>query len=103
LSGHPGERFFGQHLALGRLNASKDLGAFKIPLFVGASVEVGNTWDEAFHEGPDTWLAAGSIYAGFSSPIGPVYLAAGFAEDGHNTIYLTLGNPFSARPYRPFD
>ncbi len=103
LSGHPVDRFFGQHIAFLGLNASKDFGRFKIPLFIGASLEVGNIWDEAFHDGPEAWLAAGSIYAGFSSPIGPVYLAAGFAEDGHSTVYLNLGNPFSARPYRPFD
>lgn len=103
LSGHPIDRFFGQHIAFLRLNASKDFGRFKIPIFIGASVEVGNTWDEAFDKGPEAWLTAGSIYAGFSSPIGPVYLAAGFAEDGQSTVYLNLGNPFSARPYRPFD
>lgn len=103
LSGHPIDRFFGQHIAFLRLNASKDFGRFKIPIFIGASVEVGNTWDEAFDRGPEAWLTAGSIYAGFNSPIGPVYLAAGFAEDGHSTVYLNLGNPFSARPYRPFD
>jgi len=51
------------------------------------------------------WLAKQprSVYAGFDSFVGPVYLAAGFAEGGHRGIYLYLGNPFAPRPIRIFD
>ena len=103
LSGHPVERFRGQHIGFLRLNGSKDIVRSKVPLFVGASVEVGNTWNSAFHEGPDNWITAGSLYAGLNSPIGPVYLATGFSEGGQKSIYLSLGNPFLNRAYRQFD
>jgi NTE family protein len=103
LSGHPVERFRGQHIGFLRLNGSKDIVRSKVPLFVGASVEAGNTWNSAFNEGPDNWITAGSLYAGLNSPIGPVYLAAGFSEGGQKSIYLSLGNPFSNRAYRQFE
>ena len=35
----------------------------------------------------------GSIFAGFDTLIGPVYLAAGFGEGGHSNYYLFFGAP----------
>ncbi len=103
LSGYPVDRFGGQHMGFLRLNGSRDFTFAKLPIFLGASVEVGSTWNDAFSEGPDNWLSAGSVYAGLNTPLGPVYVAAGFAEGGQNSIYVSLGNPFSMRAYRPFD
>ncbi|XOV82816.1 MAG: patatin-like phospholipase family protein [bacterium] len=103
LSGYPVERFRGQHIGFLRLNGSRDLTRARLPLFFGASVEVGNTWSTDFNEGPESWITAGSVYAGLNSPIGPVYLATGIAEGGQKSIYLSLGNPFSSRAYRQFD
>ena len=37
---------------------------------------------------------AGSFFFGAESPLGPVYLAAGFAEQGERALYLLLGRTF---------
>lgn len=103
LSGYPVDRFGGQHMGFLRLNGSRDFTLAKLPIFLGASLEIGSTWDDAFRDGPDNWHSAGSVYAGVNTPLGPVYFAAGLAEGGQNSIYVSLGNPFSTRPYRPFD
>ena len=38
------------------------------------------------------WLN-GSVFAGLDTFIGPVYLAAGFAEHGNSNFYLFFGAP----------
>ncbi|NND38090.1 MAG: hypothetical protein HKO06_00690 [Pseudomonadales bacterium] len=104
LSGLPVDRFYGQHVGLLSTNFSKtwrQSSAF--PVFTGASVEAGNVWNDSFRKSPNDWIIAGSVYAGFDTFVGPVYLAAGFAENGNSTAYLYLGNPFVPRPVRPFD
>ena len=35
----------------------------------------------------------GSVFAGFDTLIGPVYLAAGFGEGGRANYYLFFGSP----------
>jgi NTE family protein len=103
LSGYPADRFFGQHVAYFRANASTQTERLPIPIYLGASVEIGNTWDRGFTDGPEQWISAASLYTGFDTFLGPVYLAAGFAEGGNQSVYLYLGNPFAARAIRPFD
>jgi NTE family protein len=36
----------------------------------------------------------GSVFLGAESPLGPVYLAAGFGEGGTRAFYLLLGRTF---------
>ena len=38
-------------------------------------------------------LINGSVFAGLDTMIGPVYLAAGFAEGGKSNYYLFIGAP----------
>jgi NTE family protein len=103
LSGYPADRFFGQQVAYFRANASTQTERWSIPIYLGASIEMGNTWDRGFTDGPEQWISAASLYTGFDTFLGPVYLAAGFAEGGNQAVYLYLGNPFAARAIRPFD
>ena len=35
----------------------------------------------------------GSVFAGIDTFIGPIYLAAGFAEQGRTNFYLFIGTP----------
>jgi hypothetical protein len=43
----------------------------------------------------DSLLYSATISLAIDSPIGPVYLAQGFAEDGRSESYLYLGRTFS--------
>ncbi|MGB5325424.1 MAG: BamA/TamA family outer membrane protein, partial [Pseudomonadales bacterium] len=103
LSGHAVNRFFGQHIAHMVANASWDITRLALPAYVGLSAEIGNTWDNSFGNGPDEWINAGSVYVGLNTVVGAVYVGAGFAEDGTRSFYLSLGNPYTAKPIRPFD
>ena len=71
-----------------------NLGAFSFPLYVGASAELGNVWNDKDEVGFDTSLLAGSVFIALDTGIGPVMLAYGQAEGGHQAGYLFIGNNF---------
>ena len=71
-----------------------NLGAFSFPLYVGASAELGNVWNDRDEVGFDTSLLAGSVFIALDTGIGPVMLAYGQAEGGHQAGYLFIGNNF---------
>jgi NTE family protein len=61
--------------------------------FVGASLEYGGVWEDSsdlFSDG----LAAGSLFLGADTPMGPLYLGYGQAEGGNNSLFFFLGRPF---------
>jgi NTE family protein len=39
-------------------------------------------------------LFAGSVFIGYDTPLGPLYVAVGTAEGGHTTLYVYLGRVF---------
>jgi NTE family protein len=61
--------------------------------YLGASLEYGGVWedrDDLFQDG----FAAGSLFAGADTPIGPLYVGYGQAERGNNSLFVFLGRPF---------
>jgi len=62
--------------------------------YIGASLELGNTWEQRQDISVDNSLVAGSVFLGWDTPLGPVYLAYGQAEGGHNTVYMFVGQPW---------
>ncbi|MNO01740.1 hypothetical protein D3C81_2219710 [compost metagenome] len=42
----------------------------------------------------DDWLRSAAIFIAADSPLGPVYLGYGQAEDGNSSFYFYLGRPF---------
>jgi NTE family protein len=42
----------------------------------------------------DDVIVAGSIFLGLDTFLGPVYLAYGHAEGGHDSVYFFLGQTF---------
>jgi NTE family protein len=61
--------------------------------YLGASLEYGGVWedsDDLFQDG----FAAGSLFAGADTPIGPLYVGYGQAERGNSSIFVFLGRPF---------
>ncbi len=98
LSGLERGEITGPHAALARLvyyrRVSESTGGFlNVPIYLGASLETGNTWDDRGDISFDSALVNGGLFAGFDTMIGPVYLGAGLAEGGRSNYYLFFGSP----------
>ncbi|MDH3506478.1 MAG: patatin-like phospholipase family protein [Gammaproteobacteria bacterium] len=98
LSGLDRGEISGPHAALAKLVMYRRVGEsagglFDIPIYVGLSAEAGNVWQQRSDMSLDSMRLGGSLYAGFDTYIGPVYLAAGFAEGGSRNFYLFIGSP----------
>jgi NTE family protein len=69
-------------------------GLFEFPAYLGASFEVGNTYER---RGDISWGSArkdGSIFLGLDTFLGPVYVGAGYDQTGNSAFYLFLGRTF---------
>ena len=99
LSGFSADEIYGRHTGLARLIAYREIvsagmGAFRIPIYLGASAELGNVWNKRADVTLESLILAGSVFIGTKSYIGPIYIAYGQAEGGHSSIYLYLGKRF---------
>lgn len=99
LSGFAPDALSGQHTGLARLIyyyelGSKGIGEFRMPLYVGGSLEGGNVWEKKSDISGRSLLYAGSLLVGADTYLGPVYLGYGLAEGGNTSIYLYLGHKF---------
>ncbi|GAA0351052.1 patatin-like phospholipase family protein [Bowmanella denitrificans] len=106
LSGYPKNYLFGPKIQFGSLIYMHKLhedkfGFFNSPLYLGVSLERGRVEDNWLQ--PDInnlapWIWAGSIFAGWDSPIGPVFLGYGQAEAAYQDkayqVYLSLGQSY---------
>jgi NTE family protein len=95
LSGYNQDQLRGQQVALGTLmaywRASQSLlGSF----YTGFSLEAGNVWQTGQSIAFNDMLKAGSVFIGYDTPLGPLYLAVGTGERGHTTVYFYLGKVF---------
>lgn len=68
-------------------------GLFEVPTYLGVSAEAGNVWQSRADLSFDTLLLNGSVFAGFDTYLGAIYLAAGFGEGGEANYYLSIGSP----------
>jgi NTE family protein len=98
LSGLERGEISGPHAALTRLVYYRRIGdttggLFETPIYLGLSAEAGNVWSTRDEISFDTMSLNGSVFLGLDSYFGPVYLAAGFAEDGQSNFYLFIGAP----------
>ncbi len=50
---------------------------------------------DVFGEG----IFAGSLFFGYDSPIGPMYIGYGLAEGGRSNYFLRVGNILSSRRF----
>lgn len=96
LSGYGERSIYGNQSALGRAVLYRRTGnldkLFSTPIFIGMSLEAGNTWRRKGDVRLDSLVYAGSIFAGVQSPLGPVFLGVGHAAGGHTAVYLTFGS-----------
>jgi len=98
LSGLERGEISGPHSALARViyfrRVSESTGGIlDVPIYLGTSLEVGNTWQDRSDIGLGSAQVNGSLFAGFDTLIGPVYLGAGFGEGGSRNFYLFFGLP----------
>jgi NTE family protein len=98
LSGLERGEISGPHAALARLVYYRRVGnttggILEAPLYLGVSAEAGNVWQSRSDIEFGDMRINGSIFAGMDSYLGPIYLAAGFAEHGQTNFYLFIGAP----------
>jgi NTE family protein len=74
--------------------ASNNFGALKLPLYLGASLEVGNAWQRKQDIHYDDLLHSGSLFIAWDSPLGPAYLAYGRSDTDDQSFYVFLGVTF---------
>ncbi len=96
LSGFEERALIGNQTVLGRAVAYRRTGntsrLFSLPMYVGASLETGNAWSTKDRVDADDLIWAGSLFVGFSTPLGPMFLAYGGNDDGETSWYLTFGS-----------
>ncbi len=91
MSGFEPNELVGQHFGFVGAGYRYQLvqGGF-LPGYIGGTIEYGNAADDrgdVFGEG----LFNGSVYFGYNTPIGPLYLGYGFNEDRSGILFLRLG------------
>jgi NTE family protein len=93
LSGLQSDELSGQHYAQLTGIYQRRLFNFNLmPTYVGASLEVGNVWQNKDDISFDDTITAGSVYLGQDTFLGPVYFAYGKAEGGKDSFYVFIGS-----------
>ncbi len=96
LSGLRTNQLLGQSMAVGKIITYHKVGeSFIGDLYLGGSLESGNVWeaDEKQFDLGNLRLA-GSLFVGYDTIFGPLYIAFGHADGGYNAGYFYLGRPF---------
>jgi NTE family protein len=99
LSGLAPSSLIGPHYAIARAIYFRKIGRggegfFEFPAYIGASLELGNTWQ---HRGDMSFASAhkdASLFLAFDTFLGPVYLGSGYDTSGTAAFYLFLGRTF---------
>lgn len=97
LSGLYPDELIGRHKMLGRAifyhRLSEVAPIINVPLYLGGSIEVGNTWVALDDVSLGNLRPAGSLFVGADTPLGPAFIAGGLAR-GNGALYLILGRVF---------
>jgi NTE family protein len=96
LSGLSPDSISGPHFAVARAIYYRHIGSgedsfLNVPVYLGASLELGNVWEDRSDISVSSARVNGAAFLGFDTFLGPVYLAAGFDEGGERSFYLLLG------------
>jgi NTE family protein len=98
LSGYGLNTLAGPYMGFGSLTLLREVG--KLPslvgggVYLGASLEAGNTWATGSDVSLSNLKTAGSLFLGAETALGPVYVAYGLGERGHSAVYFQLGVAF---------
>jgi NTE family protein len=99
LSGLAPGSLSGRHYAITRLLYYRQIGRggegfLNVPAYAGLSFEAGNVWEDRGHISFGSARKQGSVFLGFDTLFGPVYLGGGYGEGGDSAFYLFLGRTF---------
>jgi len=107
LSGYPKNYLFGSEIKFGSLvylykMSENRFSVFNSPFYLGMSLEKGQVQGNMVQvqslANETDWIWASSLFAGWDSPFGPVYMGYGRSEDDINgtayRYYLSLGQNF---------
>ncbi len=99
LSGLAPLSLLGPNYAIGRAIYFRKIGRggegfFDVPIYVGASLELGNTWARRGDMSLGSARKDASAFVAFDTFLGPVYLGSGYDQSGVAGYYLFLGRTF---------
>ncbi|WP_430391218.1 patatin-like phospholipase family protein [Dyella sp. 20L07] len=102
MSGYAERSLYGNQSALARAVLYRRTGRldalFSTPIYIGASLEAGNTWHDKSQVDLGSLMYAGSMFLGIQTPLGPLFLGYGYGEGGHSSVYLTFGSLLRPTP-----
>ena len=98
LSGYERGAISGPHAAVAKLLWYRRIGEspgglFDAPVYLGASLEAGNVWQERRDMSVSSAVLHGSLFVGMDSYLGPMFFAFGAGEGGLTNFYLFIGAP----------
>ena len=98
-SGFRQDALAGQNYELGRLVYYRRLtpsyfNAFSLPLYLGASLEYGRVYNRDDTDFDTGYFTGGSLLLGMDTLVGPLFLGLGANEEGHEALYMKLGQTF---------
>jgi NTE family protein len=69
-------------------------GIFEIPVYIGASLELGNTWQQRGEMSFGSARKDAAVFVAFDTYFGPLYLGSGYDTVGNAAFSLFLGRTF---------
>ncbi len=99
LSGLAQSSLIGPHYAISRAIYFRKIGRggegfFEFPAYLGASLEMGDTWQRRGDFSVTSARKDASVFIAFDTYLGPVYLGSGYDARGTAAFYLFLGRTF---------
>ena len=99
LSGVTTDSISGPHYGIARVVYYRQIGrggsgVLELPAYAGVSFEVGNTWNKRSDASVESLRHDASLFFGADTPLGPLYLAAGYDDRHQTAFYLFLGRSF---------
>jgi NTE family protein len=95
LSGYLADEVVADELGLARAiyyrRLTSDSQILGLPLYAGASLELGGFWGSRDEIDRDDLVTAGSLFLGIDSFLGPIFLGYGRADTGVDAFYLRFG------------
>ncbi|MCP4764888.1 MAG: BamA/TamA family outer membrane protein [Gammaproteobacteria bacterium] len=99
ISGLAEDQLSGQHVGIVRLiyyRRLSDDGFLRLfDTYLGASLESGNAWQDKDDISFDNTITAGSLFLGYDTPVGPLYLGYGATDTDEQSMFIFLGPRFS--------
>lgn len=96
ISGYATGQLLGETLTFGRFSYYQKLIDYQMfdGLYAGFSLEAGKMSHPLMQRSNSDLITAASVFVASDSPVGPLYLGYGHADDGNESLYLYIGLPY---------